>query len=110
MKQEGILKSAAQALAIGFGYIAGIYAGMAAVDKIKEYLDKKKAWETDSEGEESNLGSFFFCIRENYIPYYERNMIRVWYAIDYINSLGSIPRGMILFYFLFQHERWEKHE
>lgn len=54
MKQEGILKSAAQALAIGFGYIAGVYAGMAAVDKVKEYLDNKKAKETDSEGKESN--------------------------------------------------------
>lgn len=53
MKQEGILKSAAQALAIGFGYIVGIYAGMTAVDKAKEYLDNKKAKETDSEGKES---------------------------------------------------------
>lgn len=40
-----------------------------------------------------------FCCRENYKRYYERNMIRERYAIDYINRLGSIPRGMILFYF-----------
>ncbi len=53
MKQEGILKSAAQALAIGFGYIAGIYAGMAAVDKVKEYLDNKKTKDNDSEERES---------------------------------------------------------
>lgn len=53
MKQEGILKSAAQALAIGFGYVAGIYAGMAAVDKVKEYLDNKKTKDSDSEEKES---------------------------------------------------------
>lgn len=53
MKEEGILKTAAKAAAIGFGYVAGFVAGFAVTEKVQKYFNNKKAKENDSEEKES---------------------------------------------------------